>query len=215
MRITVINFNIKCSNSLDNKCHKDFDFIIGNPPYNTTSKNDKSFINELIEDYKYIDGVYIDEKNYKSLQDDYIKFIRFAQNKMKDLNEGIIGFVTNNDFIDNLTCRGMRYSLLKDFDQIYIINLHGNIKEKEVCPNGFKDENVFDIQQGVCIVFLVKNKNKEKGVHYVDRWGTKEEKYRLSVEHVIYFIDWKILDPKPDFYLFIPFELYLVRDQMG
>ncbi|WP_301006462.1 type ISP restriction/modification enzyme [Helicobacter sp. UBA3407] len=99
------------------------------------------------------------EKNPKWLLDDYVKFICFAESKIKEQPSGIFAFISNNSFLDNPTFRGMRYHLLKTFDTIYILDLHGNARKKEATPDGNKDENVFDIMQGVSINIFVKNRN--------------------------------------------------------
>lgn len=99
------------------------------------------------------------EKNPKWLLDDYVKFICFAESKIKEQPSGIFAFISNNSFLDNPTFRGMRYHLLKTFDTIYILDLHGNARKKEATPDGSKDENVFDIMQGVSINIFVKNRN--------------------------------------------------------
>ena len=101
-----------------------------------------------------------DEKNTKGLLDDYVKFIRFAEQKIQTQKQGIIAIISNNGFLDNSTFRGMRYHLLKTFDKIYILDLHGSTRKKELSPDGNKDENVFDIQQGVCISVFVKTNQK-------------------------------------------------------
>ena len=123
--------------------------ITGNPPYNALSINKYN-----IEAYKYCG---IDENNIKipinerkhRLNDDYIKFIRFAQNKIDSQESGLVALITNNSFLDALTMNGMRWSLLNSFDKIYLLNLHGDSNKHEVCPDGSKDENIFDIKQGV------------------------------------------------------------------
>lgn len=158
--------------------------IIGNPPYNNVSNNKSKFISDLIDDYKIIDGKPLGEKNCKSLQDDYVKFIRFAQHKADNASEAIIGMITNHGFIDNPTFRGMRASLLKTFNQIYIVNLHGNAKKKEVCPDGSKDENVFSIQQGTCITFFIKN-NNDNNVYYQDLYGLRKDKFKWLIDNEI------------------------------
>ena len=106
--------------------------------------------------YYKVDGKPLGEKNPKWLQDDYVKFIRYAQWKIDKNGEGIVGFITNHSYLDNPTFRGMRESLLQSFDRIYILNLHGNALKKEKCPDGSKDENVFDIRQGVAIGIFIK-----------------------------------------------------------
>ncbi|MBL8687277.1 MAG: N-6 DNA methylase, partial [Alphaproteobacteria bacterium] len=133
--------------------------ITGNPPYSGHSLNKGAWISnllkgkdlnnpkEILADYFEVDGKHLGEKNPKWLQDDYVKFIRFAQWKMDQVDEGVVGIITNHSFLDNPTFRGMRQSLLKSFNQIYILDLHGNSKKKEKSPDGSKDENVFDIEQ--------------------------------------------------------------------
>ena len=131
--------------------------ILGNPPYSGHSCNQGEWIRGLIEDYKSVDGKPLGEKNPKWLQDDYVKFLRFAQWKIEQAGRGIVGMITNHSWIDNPTFRGMRGSLMKTFDDIYVLDLHGNSLKRETCPDGSKDENVFDIRQGVAICFMVKS----------------------------------------------------------
>ena len=145
--------------------------VLGNPPYSGISANastrmivdiktnkakeEYTWIGKLIEDYKRVDGHSLNERKLW-LQDDYVKFIRFGQWRVNQTKKGILGFITNNGYLDNPTFRGMRQSLLNTFTDIYILNLHGNSKKKEVSPDGSKDENVFDIQQGVAIGIFIK-----------------------------------------------------------
>lgn len=127
--------------------------ILGNPPYsNFGSMNQQKWIMDLLDDYKRN----LDEKNIRSLGDDYIKFIRFAQWKINQTGQGIFAMITANSFLDGITHRRMRESILETFDEIYIYNLHGNNRKGEVCPDGSKDENVFNIQTGVSINIFVK-----------------------------------------------------------
>jgi len=131
--------------------------ITGNPPYSVSSSNiikPGSELSDMYEGYKEI--VRKEEKNIQPLSDDYIKFIAFAHYKIKQAGKGIVGIITNNSYLDGLIHRDMRRKLSEDFDEIYILNLHGNAKRKEKTPEGGKDENVFNIQQGVGIVLLVK-----------------------------------------------------------
>jgi len=111
---------------------------------------------DKIEDYKKVDGEPLGEKNPKWLQDDYVKFLRFAQWKIEQAGRGIVGMITNHSYLDNPTFRGMRQSLMRTFDKIYLLDLHGNSLKRETCPDGSKDENVFDIRQGVAVCFMVK-----------------------------------------------------------
>ena len=132
--------------------------ILGNPPYSVSSSNKGKWIANLCEDYKKN----LNERNIQPLSDDYIKFIRLGQHYIEKNGEGILAYISNNSFIDGLIHRKMRKSLLETFDKIYILNLHGNSKKKEICPDGSKDENVFDIQQGVSINIFVKERNKNE-----------------------------------------------------
>lgn len=165
--------------------------VIGNPPYAGHSANKGSWIDGLVKDYYKIDGLDLNEKNSKWLQDDYVKFIRFGQWRIDKTGAGILAFVTNHGYLDNPTFRGMRQHLMNSFDCIYLINLHGNAKKKEISPDGIPDKNVFDIQQGVSIILAVKDIPKDKiflgfkseahqikdGIYYYDIWGSRESKY--------------------------------------
>lgn len=153
--------------------------IVGNPPYSGISHNNGKWITDLIEDYKYVDGVHFGERKHW-LQDDYVKFIRLSEHLIEKNGEGILGFITNHGYLDNPTFRGMRWHLLNTFDTIYILDLHGNSKKKEVAPDGSADKNVFDIMQGVSIIVALKHKKNKKGLAEVyrgDLWGNRERKY--------------------------------------
>jgi predicted helicase len=192
--------------------------VIGNPPYSGHSANKNEWIEGLVKDYYQIDGVPLDEKNSKWLQDDYVKFIRFGQYQIDKTKQGILAFITNHGYLDNPTFRGMRQHLMKSFKRIFIVNLHGNIKKKEVSPDGSPDQNVFDIQQGVSILIAVKDANfddilfktpnrdfsVENGVFYYDLWGSRENKYKLLSELNFNNIQWEQVYPISPFYLFVP-----------
>ncbi|MCJ7654424.1 MAG: N-6 DNA methylase, partial [Dehalococcoidia bacterium] len=195
--------------------------VLGNPPYSGISANasvrsvtdlktsktkqELTWIGKLIEDYKVIDGQPLNERKHW-LQDDYVKFIRFGQWRIKETGKGILAFITNHGYLDNPTFRGMRQSLMNTFTDIYIVNLHGNSKKKEVAPDGGKDENVFDIQQGVAIGIFVKEENKDvpAKVHYADMWGIRDTKYQALFETDVNDTPWKELTPNSPFYFFIP-----------
>jgi len=151
--------------------------ILGNPPYSGHSANKGDWITDLIRDYKMVDGKPLGEKNPKWLQDDYVKFIRFAQWKIDQVGEGVLGFITNHSYLDNPTFRGMRQSLMNSFDEIYILDLHGNSLKKEKAPDGSADKNVFDIRQGVAIALFVKSKQTatSKTLKHGDLWGTRKK----------------------------------------
>jgi hypothetical protein len=136
--------------------------ICGNPPYSGHSANQNAWTEKLLKEeidgaqsYYTVDGEPLGEKNPKWLQDDYVKFLRFAQWKIQKTGFGVLGMITNHSYLDNPTFRGMRQSLMKTFNEIYILDLHGNSLKKEICPDGSKDENVFDIRQGVAIALFV------------------------------------------------------------
>lgn len=162
--------------------------VLGNPPYSGISINKGNWITGLIEDYKYIDGVHFGEKKHW-LQDDYVKFIRFAESMIEKTGEGVIGMITNHGYLDNPTFRGMRWHLLNTFNKIYVVDLHGNSNKKEVCPDGSADKNVFDIQQGVSIIVALKQRQKKNELAQVfrgDLWGTRASKYeRLFKDSLI------------------------------
>ncbi|OIN95793.1 DNA methyltransferase [Candidatus Desantisbacteria bacterium CG1_02_38_46] len=187
--------------------------ILGNPPYSGHSSNIGEWISEEIKVYYQVDGKPLGERNPKWLQDDYVKFIRFAQWKIDQAGEGILGFITNHSYLDNPTFRGMRQSLMNSFNEIYILDLHGNSLKKEKCPDGSKDENVFDIQQGVAIALFIKKKDGKKDckVYHSEIWGLRESKYEWLLEKDIKMTKWKQISPKSEFYLFIPREEKLLR----
>ncbi len=176
--------------------------ILGNPPYSVSSVNKSDFIEQEMEFYK--EDVR-EERNIQPLSDDYIKFIRFAHWKIDRDGKGIIGMITNNSYLSGLIHRGMRKRLLDSFDEIYILNLHGNSRIGEKCPDGSKDENVFDIQQGVSIVLFIKKEQKGKAckVFYQDVYGLRENKYDLLSKSDSHTTEWKTLSPVEPYYFFV------------
>lgn len=187
--------------------------VIGNPPYSGHSANrsrtedgELTFIGKLIEDYKQVDGQPLGERNAKWLQDDYVKFIRFAQWRIERTGHGILGFITNHGYLDNPTFRGMRQSLMQSFSEIYVYDLHGNTKKKEVSPDRAKDENVFDIQQGVSILLAVKQSDGDRParVRHCDLWGLRKHKYAVLADGELAKTDWQELSPTSPSYLFVP-----------
>lgn len=146
------------------------------------------------------------EKNPKWLLDDYVKFIRFAQSKIDSQESGIFAFISNNSFLDNPTFRGMRYSLMQSFDKIYILNLHGDTRKKEKTPDGSKDDNVFDIMQGVSINIFIKQNSKAKNtkIYYHDLYGKRKDKYEFLYENDLNSIKWTLVKNNEPFYLFLP-----------
>ena len=171
--------------------------VIGNPPYSVSSTNivkEGTEFYDLYESYKEV--VRKEERNIQPLSDDYIKFIAFAHWKVKQAGQGIVGMITNNSYLDGLIHRDLRRKLLEDFSEIYILNLHGSTKRQEKTPEGGKDENVFDIQQGVGIILLVKNENLKKSVKYTDVWGLREEKYNYLEKNDVSSTKWQSIKPQ-------------------
>lgn len=212
--------------------------VLGNPPYSGHSANNGPWIANLLRgvdstmpqespayccaNYFMVDGQPLGERNPKWLNDDYVKFIRFAQWRIERTGYGILAFICNHGYLDNPTFRGMRQSLMEAFDDIYLLDLHGNAKKKETAPDGSDDKNVFDIQQGVAIGIFVKKKNgaakKPATVRHAHLWGLREvyeqtpggeRKLAGGKYHTLYHTDinstrWTKLKPESPFYLFIP-----------
>ena len=192
--------------------------MIGNPPYSGESQNKGEWIMQLMEDYKKEPGgkTGLKERNPKWINDDYVKFIRLAQYYIERNKCGVIGFINPHGFLDNPTFRGMRWNLLNAFDKIYTINLHGNNKKKETCPDGSADENVFDIQQGVSINLFVKTGEKkatELGkVYYYDLYGKREDKYAFLENTPFAEVEYKVLNPIAPMYFFVPKDFELMEE---
>ncbi len=185
--------------------------VLGNPPYAVSSTNKNEWIQGLIADYKKD----LNERKI-NLDDDYIKFIRYGEYFIEKNGEGILAYISNNSFIDGITHRQMRKHLLETFDKIYILDLHGNSKKKETAPDGSKDENVFDIMQGVSINIFVKNNKKKKNelgkVFHSDIFGKRDYKYKHLVDSNIDGITKKELErPKPS-YFFVPKDFSLISE---
>ncbi|MEK7563929.1 MAG: type ISP restriction/modification enzyme, partial [Patescibacteria group bacterium] len=188
--------------------------VMGNPPYSSSSQNAsvevgtdgkkrKTWIGRLLEDYKKD----LNEKKI-NLDDDYIKFIRFAHHLIEKTGQGIVAMITNNSFLDGITHRRMRQSLLETFDHVYVLDLHGSSKRPELAPDGGKDENVFDIMQGVGISLFVKTGEKKKGtlgkLRHLDVFGKRESKYDWLEKHDLENTKWQeLISPEPYFF-FVP-----------
>jgi len=189
-----------------NRVKKDLPIMVvtGNPPYAGISANQGDWINGLLASYREVNGRPLGEKKVW-VKNDYVKFIRFGQWRIEQTEQGILAFITDHSYLDSPTFRGMRRNLMKTFDEIYLLNLHGNSKRKEISPDGGKDENVFDILQGTAICVFVKYSAGDKAqVFYADLWGKRSDKYtslsQSSAEHT----EWEKIKPQAPFYEFVP-----------
>lgn len=189
--------------------------VLGNPPYAGHSANASvgadgkpNFIGRLLREYYFVDGAPLGERNPKWLQDDYVKFIRYGEWRINKTGYGILAFITNHGYLDNPTFRGMRQHMMETFDVIYMLDLHGNSKKGEKTPDGTKDENVFDIQQGVAIIIAVKFTNegnmlkKFGNINHSELWGLRESKYQKLLNNSFFDMEWSILRPEKPYYLF-------------
>lgn len=183
---------------------------LGNPPYSGASQNKGEWIAGLMDTYKKEPGgkEALKERNPKWLNDDYVKFIRLAQHYIERNGEGVVAFINPHGYLDNPTFRGMRWNLLKTFDKIYTLDLHGNAKKKETCPDGSKDENVFDIMQGVSINLFVKTGKKAKDelgkVYHSDLYGLRQQKYDFLDRSSFVSVNYREVYPNTPMYFFVP-----------
>src|ERR1035437_7685886 len=189
--------------------------ILGNPPYSGESQNKGEWIMNLMEDYKKEPGgkEKLKERNPKWINDDYVKFLRYGQHFIEKNGEGILAFINPHGFLDNPTFRGMRWNLLKIYDKIYTIDLHGNSKKKEISPDGSPDVNVFDIMQGVSINVFIKTGIKKTGkladVYQYDLFGKREFKYKFLLENDLKSILFQVLPNEHPNYFFVKKDFYL------
>ncbi|PKP58870.1 DNA methyltransferase, partial [Candidatus Atribacteria bacterium HGW-Atribacteria-1] len=177
--------------------------VIGNPPYSVSSSNKGEWIKDLVEVYKK--G--LKEQNMNALSDDYVKFLRFSEHFIEKNKTGIVAMITNNAFLDGITHRQMRKHLLQTFDAVYVLDLHGSLKKKEKAPDGGKDENVFDIQQGVAIsIFIRKNEIKEKlgTIYHSEVFGTRGYKFETLNKSDLEKIKWQKIAYSEPYYFFVP-----------
>ncbi|GAA9667720.1 DNA methyltransferase [Helicobacter pylori] len=180
----------------------------GDKSVKNTNKNALKNLKQIHSKYKLQD-----ERNPKWILDDYVKFMRFAQNKIESLGHGLFGFISNNAFLDNPTFRGLRRSFLECYDELYILNLHGNARKKEKTPQGAKDENVFNIKQGVSInLFVKKAQTTKQKIHYYDVYGERAEKYAFLAQNDLNSIEWLELTPREPFYSLLPLEMRLLDE---
>ena len=184
--------------------------IIGNPPYSGESANKGKWIMDLMQDYKKEPGgkEKLKERNPKFINDDYVKFLRYGQHFIEKNGSGVLAFINPHGFLDNPTFRGMRWNLLKTYDKIYTIDLHGNSNIKETCPDGSPDINVFDIQQGVSITIFVKTGKKKSNnlgkVFHYDLFGKRDDKYAFLSSNSLKTIPYTELSLKAPMFYMVP-----------
>jgi len=184
------------------KWYKRFTVVIGNPPYSGISANMNEDAQRLVDAYKIVNGVALNERKLW-LQDDYVKFIRKAQTLIEDARVGVLGYITNHGYLDNPTFRGMRQSLMATFSRLRVLDLHGNANKKERSPNGSEDKNVFDIRQGVGICIATRDDGTST-VEHADIWGLRGDKYAWLDAHSIGTASLTPLHPRSPNYWFIP-----------
>jgi hypothetical protein len=180
-----------------------FTVVIGNPPYSGVSANKSAWADQLLEEYYYVDGAPLAERNPKWLQDDYVKFIRLGQEILRRPTFGVFGFITNHGYIDNPTFRGMRRSLLDSFTRLSVLDLHGNTKKKEISPDGSPDTNVFDIQQGVAVLIASAFPGRNRILSQLDLFGTREYKYSVLATTSVGVTQWNPVNAAKPFYVFL------------
>ncbi|MBX9675610.1 MAG: N-6 DNA methylase [Methylotenera sp.] len=184
--------------------------VMGNPPYSGISSNKSKWITELLDNYKYTDGVHFNERKHW-LNNDYVKFIRFGQYFIEKNGEGILAFITPHSFLAEPTFRAMRWNLLNAFDEIYTLDLHGHSEKKETAPDGSKDENVFDITQGVAITVFVKTGKKKPNqlgkIFHHQEYGLRNRKYEFLENNSLKTTQYiELVADAPNYY-FLPKDL--------
>ena len=187
--------------------------VLGNPPYAGHSANKEAWIMSLLDEYKEGCPELKKRAQAKWLSDDYVKFLRLAQWQIERAGQGILAFITNHSYLDNPTFRGMRRSLMHSFDELYVLDLHGNSKKQELAPGDIKDENIFAIQSGVAISIFVKTEDRRSSsspksvdVHHAHLWGSRAEKLTWLSIHDLESTAWTIQHPQAPYYLFAPQE---------
>ncbi|MXW40487.1 MAG: hypothetical protein F4Z75_04935 [Synechococcus sp. SB0668_bin_15] len=187
------------------KQHQRFTVVIGNPPYAGHSQNNQlAWIVEKVHDYRRGVPELSKPAQAKWLQDDYVKFIRFSEEKIINSGYGLLGLITNHGYLDNITFRGMRGHLLSTFSSLRVLDLHGNTKKRETAPDGSPDENVFDIQQGVAILLASRTWGKGRSVVFDELFGFRSHKRKALSAKLAAMEDWQPLIPRPGLLMLRP-----------
>lgn len=195
-----------------------FTVVVGNPPYSKISSNLTPEMRATIERYRYLDGEKIKERGALqfeiNLQDDYVKFFRFCEDRISGSSTGVLGLITNNGYLSTPTLRGMRDSLLENFRSIRILDLHGHVAKGEIGPEGGQEENVFDIVQGVSIFLGVRllPKTTDASVYHSEKYGLRSGKYTFLQSNSSHLTNFSKIEPSPPFYLFIPHDANLEQE---
>jgi predicted helicase len=191
------------------KRRKRFTVVIGNPPYSAVSSNLTPELRCIIDPYRSVDGERIRERSMlqfeKNIQDDYVKFFAFSQARLDESSCGICSLITNHSYLDGPTLRGMRWNLVSHFQSGWFLDLHGNANKAEVAPEGIRDENVFDIRQGVAICALVKNPNQRSRVriNVGELWGERNAKYKHLSMLGLKQMNWTSIEVAPPYYYLV------------
>lgn len=186
--------------------------VLGNPPYAGHSANREAWMLSLLDEYKEGCPELQKRAQAKWLSDDYVKFMRLAQWQIDRAGQGILAFITSHSYLDNPTFRGMRSSLMRSFDELFVLDLHGNSKKQERSPGDTRDENVFAIQTGVAISIFVKGKESKESlvrtptIYHAHLWGSRAEKLSWLSAHDLESTSWAIHYPQVPYYLFAPQE---------
>ena len=195
-----------------------FTVLIGNPPYSLMSANLKPQHRILVDPYRFVDGEKIRERGAlqleKNLQEDYVKFIRLTEAVTQEAGEGVVGLITNHAYLDNPTLRGLRRSLIDTFPNLWLLDLHGNTRRREMCPLPEPDRNVFDIQQGVAILIGQRHSSASRsGINWAELWGPREAKYKALLSSRCTELALCTVDPVPSLYMLVPQD-GIVRDEL-
>ena len=203
LRVVLANALEKPCETDDARSHPGITVVLGNPPYAGTSRNTCPWILRLVDDYRVVGGQKLGERNPSWLLDDYVKFLRLGQHLLDRSGGGVLGMVTNHGFIANPTFRGMRESLTTSFPRIAVLDLHGGAKKRTVSPTGKRDQNVFDISQGVCIS-LMRKLPGDCHVTHAELWGPRDEKLAFLAAENASTCTWQTVSCTPPHRLFQP-----------
>ncbi|MBX7132301.1 MAG: hypothetical protein K1X67_06450 [Fimbriimonadaceae bacterium] len=196
------------------KTKRRFTVVVGNPPYSAISSNLTPAVRRIVDPYRAVDGEPIRERSMlqfeKNIQDDYVKFFALSQAALTQAQSGICSLISNHSYLDGPTLRGMRWSLISCFPRSWFLDLHGNTNKAEVPPPGVRDENVFEIRQGVSICALVKSPDQQLGasISFSDLWGERAHKYQQLAKSSVMTSEWARIDARPPNY-------YLIKPDSG